>query len=404
MSNYVQRQITAVLSQAAQTFPVLVVTGSRQVGKTTLLKHVFGKKAGFVSMDTMDIRQWAREDPRDFLRNHSAPLIIDEFQYVPEILPYIKEKIDLERIPGSYYLTGSQQLAVMKNISESLAGRVAVTELQPFTYSERKGENFETWKDWFSTVINSGRQSSLMTAAQGMMESSYPEVFTNRKIDKNLWYSSYIQTYLERDIKTYYDIGNLENFHKFMTLLAARTSSILNYNSLTSELGLSLPTVKKWFSILEASGIVFKLAPYYRNIGKRITKTPKFYFTDTALAVHLAGINSAEYLIRGNTAGQFFENMVICEFYKQKKHFNINQNLFFINHRNLWEIDLLIEENNQLQPIEVKLAATINNQHLKNFPKVEELIENITDNRYLICNSEENFKKKGINIVNWRGL
>ncbi len=321
MSNYVQRQITAVLSQAAQTFPVLVVTGSRQVGKTTLLKHVFGKKAGFVSMDTMDIRQWAREDPRDFLRNHSAPLIIDEFQYVPEILPYIKEKIDLERIPGSYYLTGSQQLAVMKNISESLAGRVAVTELQPFTYSEKKGENFETWKDWFSTVINSGRQSSLMTAAQGMMESSYPEVFTNRKIDKNLWYSSYIQTYLERDIKTYYDIGNLENFHKFMTLLAARTSSILNYNSLTSELGLSLPTVKKWFSILEASGIVFKLAPYYRNIGKRITKTPKFYFTDTALAVHLAGINSAEYLIRGNTAGQFFENMVICEFYKQKKHF-----------------------------------------------------------------------------------
>jgi len=295
-------------------------------------------------------------------------------------------------------------LAVMKNISESLAGRVAVTELQPFTYSEKKGEKFETWNDWFFTVINSGRQTSLMTPAQGMMESSYPEVFTNRKIDKNLWYSSYIQTYLERDIKTYYDIGNLENFHKFMTLLAARTSSILNYNSLTSELGISLPTVKKWFSILEASGIVFKLAPYYRNIGKRITKTPKFYFTDTALAVHLAGINSAEYLIRGNTAGQFFENMVICEFYKQKKHFNINQNLFFINHRNLWEIDLLIEENNQLQPIEVKLAATISNQHLKNFPKVAELIENITDNRYLICNSEGNFKKKGINIVNWRGL
>ncbi len=400
---YFKRQLSLPINRAIKTFPALAVVGPRQSGKTTLLKRMFSHKANFVSMEKPDNRLWAKDDPQDFLAKHKYPLIIDEFQYVPELLPYIKEIIDNNRRPGMFFLTGSQQFAVMKNISESLAGRVAVMTLLPFSYSEAKETAFNTWDDWFINLTEKQVVSSEHEIGSTILNGFYPEIISNPEVDKNIWFSSYIQTYLERDLKSLYDIGNLDIFYQFITLAAARCSSILNYSSFSSDLGVSVPTIKKWFSVLEAGFIIFKLQPYSRNISKRITKTPKYYFIDTGLAAHLAGINNADYLIRGNVAGQFFENFVISEFHKNKKHFNYNLNSYYINHRNLWEIDLLIEKNLALLPVEVKLSATIGPSHIKNFEKLR-LLLNISESNYLICNTPEAMKRKNTFINSWLNL
>lgn len=401
---YFKRQLTRILTKAAKTFPAILVIGPRQSGKTTLLKKEFGDKAKFVSLEEPDKRLWAREDPKDFLENYSPPVIIDEFQYIPELLPYIKEKIDNNRKPRSYLLTGSQQFKVMKNVSESLAGRVAITTLPPFSFAEANSKLTDSWTKWFKN-LTTGKDGILKgSLGDTIRKGFYPEIIANPKVDRQIWHSSYIQTYLERDVKSVYDIGNLESFSKFITLLAARCATLLNYATYASELGVSIPTVKKWFSILEASFIVFKLQPYYGNIGKRFIKSPKFYFTDTGLAACLAGVNSSEYLVRGTLAGQFFENFVIAEFYKNKLNFNENLNMYFINHRNLWEIDLLIEKNLEILPVEIKLSANINSAHLKNFGRIRELLNNIAPENYLVCNQPEIMKLKNTHITSWRFL
>ncbi len=401
---YYKRQLTTLLKKAAKTFPAILVVGPRQSGKTTLLKKEFGAKAQFVSLEEPDKRLWAKEDPRGFLDHYSPPVIIDEFQYVPDLLPYIKERIDKNRKPRSYLLTGSQQFAVMKNVSESLAGRIAVTTLLPFTLSEVQSKHYSKWEDWFKCLTAGNGKKIKETQGEIIINGLYPELIANTQVDRNLWFSSYIQTYLERDVKTVYDIGNLDLFSKFTTLLAARCASILNYSSFASDTGVSVPTIKKWFSILEASFIVFRLMPYHRNIGKRIVKTPKFYFYDTGLAAYLAGINSPDYLVRGNTGGQFFENLVISEFFKNRMNHNENMGMYFLNNRNLWEIDLLIERNMKIIPVEVKLASTIHSDHLENFGKVRANIKNISDNNYLICNQDEVAKRNNSIITSWRYL
>ncbi len=364
---------------------------------------MFLEKANFVSMERPDNRLWAKEDPQDFLSNHEYPLIIDEFQYAPELLPYIKERIDGNRQPGMFFLTGSQQFSVMKNLSESLAGRVAVMTLLPFSFSEAKEISFRSWEEWFTHVTEKEVVQSGRKLGSTILTGFYPEIISNPEVDKSIWFNSYIQTYLERDLKTLYDIGNLDNFYQFITLAAARCGSILNYSSFSSDLGVSVPTIKKWFSILEAGFIIFMLQPYSRNIGKRIIKAPKYYFIDTGLAAYLAGIQNADYLIRGNVAGQFFENFVLSEFHKNRKHFNSNVNSYYINNRNLWEIDLLIEKNLELLPIEVKLSATIGPSHIRNFDKLRSLIK-VSESNYLICNTPEALKRKNTFINSWVNL
>lgn len=400
---YYERQLSGSINQAIKTFPALAVVGPRQSGKTTLLKQMFSETAEFVSMENPDNRLWAKDDPNDFLANHKTPLIIDEFQYVPELMPYIKDIIDNDRRPGMYLLTGSQQFSVMKNLSETLAGRIALMTLLPFSFSEAKEQAFASWEEWFSSLTESPVEPAELNIGERIMTGFYPELISNPQVDRSIWFNSYVQTYLERDLKTLYDIGNLDTFYQFLTLAAARCSSILNYSSFSSDLGVSVPTIKNWFSILEASFITFRLHPYFRNIGKRIIKAPKYYFVDTGLAAHLAGITSSEYLIKGNVAGQFFENFVISEFHKTKSHFNSNFNSFYINNRNLWEIDLLIEKNLELIPIEIKLSATIGPSHLKNFDKLRSLV-NTSELNYLICNTAAAMKRKNTLINSWTNL
>jgi predicted AAA+ superfamily ATPase len=401
---YYKRQLTNLLKRAVKTFPAVIVTGPRQSGKTTLLKKEFGEKAGFVSLEQPDKRLWAAEDPVGFLENYTPPVIIDEFQYVPGLLPYIKEKIDVRRIPGSYFLTGSQQFSVMKNVSESLAGRAAITSLLPFSISELKQELYGSWEEWFNSLFSAAGKALKGTQGEIIINGFYPEIANNKQVDRNLWFSSYTQTYLERDIKTLYDIGNLNNFSKFTSLLAARCGSILNYSSFASDIGVSVPTIKSWFSILEASFIVFKIMPYFKNSGKRIIKAPKFYFFDTGLAAHLAGINSPEYLVRSSIGGQYFENMVMSDFMKNRLSHNENINLFYLNQRNLWEIDLLIERNLSLMPVEIKLTGTVSGAHLENFGKLREMFNNIADENYLVCGAAESMKMGKSRITSWRYL
>lgn len=401
---FIERQLIKVLLKASETFPAILVTGPRQSGKTTLLKEKFSEHTKFVSMENPEKRLWAKEDPNDFLKSHSPPVIIDEFQYASNLLPYIKDMIDNNRKPGSFYFTGSQQLLAMNNISQSLAGRVAITTLMPLSYSESINDINKSWDLWFEHLINGKQKKSKNNLGNILLKGFFPEIISNKKIDTNLWFNSYIQTYLERDAKTIYSIGNLDVFHKFITLLAARCGSILNYSTYSTELGVSIPTIKKWFSIMEASFIVFKLQPYYENIGKRISKSHKFYFIDTGLAAYLAGINNADFLLRSNMGGNYFENFIISEFYKNKLNFNENLNMYFINHRNLWEIDLLLEKNREIIPVEIKFTSTVKPEHFKNFKKVREPIKIISKENVLICNQVEPILQFNTNITSWKYL
>lgn len=400
---FVDRQLSATIIKVCKNFPAIVLTGPRQSGKTTLLKHLFNGKTNFVSLDSPETRSWANEDPEDFLDSNKSPLVIDEIQNAPNLLPYIKSRIDKNRKPGQWILTGSQQFSVMKNVSESLAGRIAALTLLPFSFSETKKHLFKNWEEYFKDIVkqNSGRKNLGETILNG----SYPEIITKKNTQTDLWYESYIQTYLEKDLKIIYDIGNLNLFIKFLRLLANRTGQILNLNSLANDLGTSAPTVKKWVSILEETRIVYLLQPYYKNNGKRLIKSPKIYFLDTGLVAHLTGIRTEEALLKGPLAGQLFETWVISEFVKQFYHIeSITPPLYYVNNKNLWEIDLVLDMNGELTPIEIKLTSTVTESHIQNFQKFRGTYKNVSKFNYLVCNQRDSLLRQNTQVVYWGNL
>mgnify|MGYP001611490637 CR=1 FL=1 len=400
---FIDRQLSAVIVKACKNFPAIVLTGPRQSGKTTLLKHLFKGKASFVTLDSPEARTWANDDPENFLDSHATPFIIDEIQNAPNILPYIKSRIDNNRKTGQWILTGSQEFSVMKNVSESLAGRIATLRLLPFSFSETKKHLFKNWKEYFHDMVkqNSGRKN----LAAIILNGSYPEIIAKKNTQTNLWYESYIQTYLEKDLKVIYDIGNLNLFVKFLRLLANRTGQILNMNSLANDLGTSIPTVKKWISILDASGIIYLLQPYYKNNGKRLIKSPKIYFLDTGLVAHLTGIRTEEALLKGPLADPLFETFVISEFVKQFYHIeSVTPPMYYINNKNLWEIDLVLDMDGELTPIEIKLASTVMGRHLQNFQKIRNTYKNVVKSNYLICNQKDPLLKQNTQIIYWGNL
>ena len=400
---FINRQLSAIIVKVRRNFPAIVLTGPRQSGKTTLLKHLFGEKTNFISLDSPETRIWANEDPENFLDSHETPLIIDEIQNAPNLLPYIKARIDNNRKPGQWVLTGSQEFSVMKNMSESLAGRIATLTLLPFSFSETKKQLFKNWREYFQNIIkqNPGKKNLGKT----ILEGSYPEIITKKNTQINLWYESYIQTYLEKDLKIIYDIGNLNLFTKFLRLLANRTGQILNLSSLANDLGTSVPTVKKWVSILEATRIIYLLQPYYKNNGKRLIKSPKIYFLDTGLVAHLTGIRTEEALLKGPLAGQLFETFVVCEFVKQFYYIeSITPPLYYVNHKNLWEIDLVLDMNGELTPIEIKLTSTVMARHFQNFQKFRNTYKNVAKFNYLICNQRDPLLRQNTQIIYWGNL
>ena len=351
MISYIPREIESVIVQSSKRFPAIALTGPRQSGKTTLLQHLFKDTHQFVTFDDPLNRERALTDPKLFLESHGSHVIFDEIQYVPELLSYIKIAIDQVRHQnGRFLLTGSQQFHLIKNLGDSLAGRIALLNLLPFSMKEKKrsktvSELFVDSKSYFIHACLNG---------------SFPEVVLQPEMNIELWYGSYMQTYLERDVRTLANVGDLRNFQQFIRLLASRCAQILSMASLANDLGVSVNTIKRWISILEASQIIFLLPSYYRNLGKRVVKSPKIYFLDVGLVCYLTGIQTENHLFNGPMGGPLFENFVIQEMVKFYFNQGKRANIYYLRTHNQLEIDLIVEKHLGIIPIEIKLSKTPN--------------------------------------------
>lgn len=357
---YIHRTIEPILQKAAQDFPVLVITGPRQSGKTTVLKHLFGATTNYVSLDAPDIRERATADPRTFLAVNPAPLIIDEIQHVPELFSYIKEIVDQNRDkPYQYILTGSQNLLLSQHVNESLAGRAAILKLLPLSLTEILGnpQGVLPWQDNYAPFAT---DQSLKNLWNTVLKGGYPEMVKNPERDPQLWQSSYIQTYLERDIRYLRQVGDLREFQTFLRALAARSGQLLNISELSRDIGVAVNTVKAWLSVLEATYQIIIIRPYYANIGKRLMKTPKVYFLDVGTLCYLVGLKDVDHALQGPMGGAIFETFVVSEIFKIYTHQGSEPRLYCWRTTAGLEVDLVIEDGMHLVPIEIKLSGTPN--------------------------------------------
>ena len=349
--------------EASEQFPVLLLTGPRQVGKTTLLQHVREPGRRYVSLDDPTLRVLAREDPALFLQQYRPPLLIDEIQYAPGLLPYIKMAVDAERRPGAFWLTGSQQFQMMRGISETLAGRVGIVNLLGFSRREAEGRALEL-PPFLPTNerLAQREQTAAATQAAAVYEEiwrgSYPALRAGPVTDRDLFYSSYVQTYLQRDVRDLTQVGDEGAFLKFIQACAARTAQMLNLSELARDVDVRVGTAKRWLSILQASFQVFLLPPYHTNVTKRLVKTPKLYFLDTGLCAYLTQWSSPQTLEAGAMSGAIFETYALGELLKSWWHRMQTPQLYFYRDKDGREIDFLLLSDATLYPIEVKRSAT----------------------------------------------
>jgi predicted AAA+ superfamily ATPase len=359
VQRYINRSLEPVLKKAVSEFPAVVLTGPRQSGKTTLLKHLFSGDFRYVSLDTPDFRAAATEDPRGFLEMYLPPVIFDEVQYAPDLLPYVKERIDAHRDrAGQYLLTGSQNLLVVEKITESLAGRAAMLRLLPLSRREAVGRP-QAALPWESEKTRgTEKRSAYREIWQDFLRGYYPELVVNPERDIHLWHAGYVQTYLERDIRTLRQVGDLSQFQSFLRALAARTAQLLSLTDLARDLGLAVNTVKAWLSVLEATYQVMVLRPYFANVGKRLVKTPKVYFTDVGTLCYLTGLKDPAHAASGPMGGPLMETAVVAEIVKTLTHRGVDPQVYFWRTSAGTEVDIVVENAGRLLPVEVKISAT----------------------------------------------
>lgn len=355
------RHADEAIRKISMMFGAVLVTGARQVGKTTLLREVAGD-AGYVTLDDKIQLVSAVEQSGMFFKDNPPPVFVDEVQYAPNLFPQIKIILDREKKKGQFYLSGSQQFQMMKNVSESLAGRLGIINLPGISLRERYGipfrEPFLPTDEYFKSRQKEKADIPYADVWNIIHRGSFPELCANPDYDWQMFYAAYVRTYIERDVRDLAQVGDEVKFTKFMTVTASCTGQLLNHASLARDVGISQPTAERWLSILIASNLIFLLSPYHNNITKRTVKTPKLYFLDTGLAAYLTRWNTPEVLKNGAMAGAFFETFIISEIIKSYANKGIlDLPLYFYRDKDGNEIDLLIEDAGTLYPIEIKKHA-----------------------------------------------
>jgi len=385
---YHQRTLESFIKKATKQFPVLLVTGPRQVGKTTILQHLSSEDRGYVSLDDPRTALLAREEPSLFLQRFKPPILIDEIQYAPQLLPFIKLYVDKHKKMGDFWLTGSQQFQLMKGVSESLAGRVGIVHLLGLSLKERQNcaDSDEPFLPIFSLLekrLETSKPLSLKELYNIIWQGSFPALDLNPMIDRDLFYSSYVQTYLQRDVRDLAKVGDEGTFLKFLQAAAARTSQLLNLSDMARDVGISPVTAKHWLSILETSGIVYLLKPYHTNITKRLIKNPKLLFLDTGLAAYLTEWTTPETLEAGAMSGNILETFICTEILKSYWHNGRHAPLYYYRDKDKREVDLLIVQDNTIYPIECKKTGFPAMDSLRHFNALESLKMPIGDGAFI---------------------
>jgi len=375
---YAPRTIERFVTKAATQFPVLLVIGARQVGKTTLLRHLSEKGRSYVTLDDPLVLSLAKDDPALFLQRYAPPVLIDEIQYAPELLPYIKMEVDRDRQPGRFWLTGSQQFHLMRGVSESLAGRVGIVRLLGLSRNELERLNrvatpFLPTPDEIRRRTDSMETLSLKDLYRLIWRGAFPAIGLDSEMDWGLFYSSYVQTYLQRDIRDLARVGDEMAFLRFLRAAAARTGQMLNRTELARDADISPNTAKNWLSILQASGIVYLLEPYHTNVTKRLVKTPKLYILDTGLCAYLTEWSSPETLEAGAMSGAILETWILGELLKSYWHNGRHAPFYYYRDKDQKEIDLLIVKDGTAFPLEFKKSASPRKTDVRHFPVLEKL-------------------------------
>lgn len=369
----------------AKKYPILALTGPRQSGKTTFLKTQFPNYS-YVNLENTDIRKFAIEDPNGFLKELDEPVILDEVQRVPGLFSYLQTKVDEDKTMGQFILSGSQNFHLMHRISQSLSGRVALFKLLPFDLKEMESAG------WLSNDY-----------AVNLQKGFYPAIY-DRGIPSRVFYSNYVQTYVERDLSELIKVKDLSVFRKFITLCAGRAGQLLNLNSMANDCGISQPTAKSWLSALETSYIVYQLQPYFANFNKRITKSTKLYFYDTGLLCHLLKIKDAEGVKLSSDKGRLFENFVVTEYIKQNYHQNLMQDFWFWRDADGHEIDLIRQDSEKLNLIEIKATETIMPDMFKGFQYFEKLKPELVESKTLVHTGLFNQTRSAGTVQSWKGI
>jgi len=381
----IQREIETIAKKMFRKYPVISITGPRQSGKTTLIRHLF-PDLPYVSLEDYDERQFAIQDPRGFLARHPNGAVLDEVQRTPQIFSYIQTEVDKRGKNGQYVLSGSQNFLLLEGISQSLAGRVAILKLLPFSIKELIKSNL------------------LITNYEELIYNGFfPGIFSN-KIPPDIFYSNYIQTYVERDVRNLKQIGDLNSFTKFMQLCAGRTGQLLNLTSLANDCGVAVNTAKSWISILESSYTIFLLQPHFRNFNKRVVKMPKLYFYDVGLATSLLKVDNSKQLSSHYMIGNLFENMIILDILKARFNKGLQSNIYFWRDSMGHEIDCIIEKSQMLVPVEVKSGRTFNFDFFSGLKYWNNISGNSTENTFLIYGGDKDFMSSEGNAIGWKNL